>query len=146
MKTSKYEIKVKQKVSNKNEVQLYKQQNIEQNNKQVNTKEVIKVIKTTDNQKLLYFFFGFVSATLMFCLTLYVIKVKAKNHLEELPLEKEIKKTKTKGDLLKVLLPYISIDKNLDDMIFALEYKNNLDFNQIKKDIIEIVKVKKIKT
>ena len=61
-----------------------------------------------------------------------------KSKSKETPLLKRIKKTKTKGELLKILAVYIKIDSSLDKLIFKLEEQN--DIKLIKKDIVKKIK------
>ncbi len=139
LKTKEYTIEVKKKIQK--DSQLYKQQSSTQGS----VKEIVKVINASTNEKLLYFFFGCVLSILIFGLTLYVIKLKGHEKQEELPLEKEVKSTNNVHELLNVLLSYINVDKNLDKMIYEIENRNNVNFKQIKKDIIKIIKEKDIK-
>ena len=142
LKTLKYDIKVEQNSVLKNEVQLYKQQK----STNVEVTEVINVIKTTDNQKILYFFFGFIVSALIFGLLLYVIKLKAIKNVKELPLEKEVKKAKSISELLNILISYINVDDDLDKLIYALEKNKNEKFKEIKNNILVVIKQKEIKS
>ena len=109
-------------------------------NEKIKVKEVIKVVNTSDSQKLLFFFLGFIVSTLIIGLTIYGIKLREKKSAEELPLEKKIKMSKTNGELLNVLLSYINTDDDLDKMIYSLDENKNLDLKQVKKDVLKIVK------
>jgi len=140
LKTKQYNIKVKSNIANKNVLQLHKE-------KEINTQALeqeIRVVYTSDNQKILYFFFGFLFSSLIIGLIYYVIKLKEKTDNIETSLEKEIKQTQGVNDLLNSLLSYINIDKDLDKMIFILESNKNLNFKQTKKDILKIIKDKNI--
>jgi len=141
LKTKEYKVKVKKNVQK--EVQLYKQQ--DKQNEIKEAKPIIKVVETSDNQKLLYFFFGLMTSFLICILIFYVMKIKSQNKQVELPLEKEVKKATSVNELLNILLSYINIDKDLDKMIYLLENNKTNNLKQIKKDIIAIIKQKEIK-
>ena len=147
LKTKEYKIKIKKDTqkSTQKEIQLHKQQKNENEINKKNEKEIVKVIETTDNQKLLYFFFGFIVSTVVFSLALYIKNQRSKKLHAELPLEKEVKQTKSTNELLNILLSYINIDEDLDKMIYSLENEKTVNFKQIKKDILEIIKQKEIK-
>lgn len=96
------------------------------------------VIKSSVEDKVLYFSLGLIFALLIFGLIKYGINFTRVK--EEVPLLKTIKKSKNKNELLKILTPYVLKNESLDKLIFALEDKN-VDFKGIKKDIINIIKV-----
>ena len=101
--------------------------------------EVIKIIeKTSIKDRLIFFALGIIVGLLILGLYFYVIKYKMKSKSKETPLLKRIKKTKTKGELLKILAVYIKIDSSLDKLIFKLEEQN--DIKLIKKDIVKKIK------
>lgn len=143
LKSKEYKVEVKKNIQK--EVQLYKQQTQKNSEKEPKEKEVIKIIETTDNQKLLYFFFGFILSSVVFALFIIYKNINSKNPDEILPLENEIKNAKTVNELLNILLSYINIDTELDKMIYILENKEVADIKQIKKDILKVVKQKAIK-
>ncbi len=140
LKTKQYNIKVKSNILNSNVLQLDKEKML--SSQAVEKK--IKIVYTSDNQKILYFFFGFLFSSLIIGLIYYVIKFKEQTSHIETSLEKEIKQTQGINDLLNSLLSYINIDKDLDKMIFILESNKNLNFKQTKKDILKIIKDKNI--
>ncbi len=105
-------------------------------------KEVI-VQKHIDNKsKITYFLLGALTSVLIFCLYNY-IKIKKENKKnEDIPLVNIVKKTKSKEELLKTLLPYLKKDSLLDDLIYKCETK--IDFKILKKEIINLLKNIKI--
>ena len=140
LKTKQYNIKVKNNNVNSDVLQLDKEKVLSAQT----VEKKIEVVYTTDNQKSLYFFFGFLFSSLIIVLIYYVIKFKEQTSHIETSLEKEIKQTQGINDLLNSLLSYINIDKDLDKMIFILESNKNLNFKQTKKDILKIIKDKNI--
>ena len=142
LKTKEHKIKVLKSV--KKESELFKQNGaVKENDSKV--KEIVKVIETTDNQKLLYFFFGVLSSSLLIGLSIYIFKLKAKESQIDLPLEKELRNTKSNSELLNILLSYINMDRDLDKMIYRLENEKTLNFKPIKKEILAIVRQKDIR-
>jgi len=138
LKTQEHNIKVKNKILSDANVQLKKKANTLE-------PEIKKeILYTSDNQKLLYFFFGFIFSLFVVTLIWYFSKIKEKSSHQELSLEKEIKQTKNVSDLLNRLLSYVNLDKDLDKMIFILESNKDLHFKQMKKDILKIIKDKQI--
>jgi hypothetical protein len=107
------------------------------------TKVIEKFIVTSDKQKLIFFIFGMIFASII--ISLYFIFKKKKKKKEDTPLTKQIKKTKSKQELLKILVVYINIDKQLDKIIYNLEDKNNSnDIKKLKKEILNIIKDEKL--
>lgn len=94
-------------------------------------------------EKMLFFFFGCLFTFLIFCLYIYVKIQKSKKETKDTSLVKLIKKTKTKEQLIKFLIPYIKKDERLDKLIFDCENREK-DFKILKKDIIEILKEMKL--
>jgi len=138
IKSKEYQIKVKG--TPKIRRQLEVKDNIPTDT--VKTKTITKIIKTSDNDKILYFGFGFILASVLFS-----IYINFKNKIKKqviLPLENEIKSIKTTNELLKKIVPYINIDTKLNKLIFQLESNNASDFKQIKKEILTLIKELKI--
>lgn len=107
------------------------------------TKVIEKVVVTSDKQKILFFIFGIFFASIV--ISLYFILKNRRDKKEDTPLIKQIKKTNSKQELLKILVVYINIDKQLDKIIYNLEDKNNSsDLKKLKKEILNIVKDKKL--
>ena len=137
IKTKSYNIKVKTK--NKKVVSL----EVEQPNEKIKTKTVEKeVITTTDNQKLLWFIIGISTGILI---SFIFIKYKYRSiKVVENRIEKDIKKANSKEQLLKIVIGYIDIDKDLDKIILSLDSKDDLNIKNTKKEIIKIIKDKKL--
>ncbi len=111
-------------------------------NQKVETKTVTKVIETSDNEKIIYYILGFISALIIFII--YIILNNRKRKQEDIPLFKSIKKCATQNELLKKLSPYINIEENLDKIIYELDSSNKVDLKQIKKQILIIIKELKL--
>ncbi|MEA3352918.1 MAG: BatD family protein [Campylobacterota bacterium] len=141
IKTKEYHIKVKNRAKKVSKLQTA------QENRSIavksDLKTVTKVIETTDKQKIVYFILGFVSALAI--TFIYLLFKNKRVTRDETSFEKLIKNTKNKEQLLKLIVVYINIDKHLDKIIFDLEKSSQeLELKQIKKQIIEIVKDKKL--
>ena len=105
------------------------------------TKVVETIIETTDNQKIIFFIFGMVFASII--ISLYFIFKNKTIKKEETSLTKQIKKANSLDELLRVLVVYINIDKQLDTIIYNLENKDNLtDLKKVKKELLNILKDK----
>lgn len=107
-------------------------------------KEIKKVIKKsiTLKDKLLYFSLGSLVTILIFGLYIYV-KIYKQKTKEDRPLIKKLKSSKTKEEMLKLLLPYLKYDSQLDELIFECE--KTKDFKGTQKAIISLVKQLDIK-
>lgn len=130
-KTKSFEIKVNN--VKKQEVVLQKQVPISKEK----IKEIIVKKDTSVEDKIIYFILGSIFTLLIIGLSWYVINLKSKDK-EEKPLEKQVKSSKTKEELLKVLIPYVKKNKELDILIFKLEKEKEIKI--IKKQIIELLK------
>lgn len=133
-KTKEYEIKVKSKIKRNNEVIL------EKDKKAIEKIVEEKIVyKTSLKDRIVFFVLGLFFSLLIIGLYKYVKNKKIKE-VNELPIIKKIKKSKSSDDLIKILIPYLCINKDLDDIIFKLEKRKNIDLKIIKKEIIEILK------
>lgn len=101
------------------------------------------VYKNSIKDRVLFFIFGLLFALLTFGLYKYVKNLNKKDK-DDLPLVKLIKNCKTKEELIKKIVPYLSANSELDAIIFKLEKDNNIDLKKEKKEIIQIVKSLKI--
>lgn len=102
-------------------------------------KQVIKTIEIKSiKDRVIFFCLGVFLTLLILCLYFYVIKYNKKKDFKNIPLLKQVNKTKNKNELLKLLSVYIKINPDLDALIYLLEKDN--DFILIKKDIIKILK------
>jgi len=102
-------------------------------------KQVIKIIPTSDNQKIYFFVYGVFFASLIFGLIIYVITKKKNTKMQELPLLKRIKGSKSQRILLNILLPYINKDSHLDEIIFTLDNSEKINLKELKKELILII-------
>ena len=105
----------------------------------IKTKEIVKVIKTTDSQKGMFFIFGLIAGILTVVLYLYFTKLTVSRKKRETPLKKSIQKSKTADELLKTLVAYVNIDRDLDRLIFEIEQNADTDLKIKKKEILKIV-------
>lgn len=130
IKTKSYNIKVKG--------DELKQQKLEV---KIKPTVINKIIETSDNQKIIFFFIGLVSGMLI--LIVYrLIKNKPANK-QDIHFLQSIKHCSTQEELLKQIAPYVNIDKNLDDLIYQIESSSSLNLKKIKKEIIDVFKAQK---
>ena len=131
--TSSYKIKVNQKSQISPNVVLQK-----------NTKEKplvqTKVVNSSLKEKVTFFLLGMLLTILSIGLYFYVINKSCHKKQTERPLEKRIAKTKTKEELLRVLLPYIHEDNEIKEAIFRLEALESKEFSLFKKELKKIIK------
>ncbi|XPV53102.1 MAG: BatD family protein [Halarcobacter ebronensis] len=123
---------------------LNKQETSSKLEKSNEPKEIEKVIEKTITlkDKLLYFSLGSLVTILIFGLYIYARIYKQKTK-EDKPLIKKLKSCKTKEEMLKLLLPYLKHDSQLDELIFECE--KTKDFKGTQKAIISLVKQLDIK-
>jgi hypothetical protein len=111
--------------------------------KEESTKEIIKVVeKSSLLDKIIFFALGVITCLLIISLYFYVITTRRKKDEESKPLLKKVKNAKSKDELIKLLAVYLKIDSRLDKLIFDLE--KTQDINNLKKDIVKIVKELKL--
>ncbi len=139
-----YTIKVNKKIK-ETPVKLEKKQESKVNEKLVARETSVIQVKSSWQDRTLFYFLGMLTVLLMIGLYYYVINRNNKKRNEDLPLIKCVKRTKNKEELLKVLLPYINSDASLDELIFELEKTQKETFKSIKKSILELLKTRKIK-
>ncbi len=106
----------------------------------VKEKVVIKTVNTTVQDKIIYFVLGMLIMLFLVLIYFYIIKQKSNKKDLELPIEKKIKKAKTKSELLKLLVAYINQDERLDKIIYNLESEDEIEIKSIKKQILLILK------
>ncbi len=132
-----YKIKVKNIKSQKSFSGLEKAQPKEQ-------VEVVKekiVYKTSLNKMILSFILGVFLTIIAFSIYFYIKSKRALKHKDDLSLLKLVKKSKNENEMIKILLPYIGYNKNLDEIIFKLEKDKSIDFKSVKNEIIKILKI-----
>lgn len=136
VKKSTKAIKIKVKTIQKEDVKLIKA-------KEETPKELeMHSPKTNYKTKVMYFIFGMLFTILIFGLYIYA-RIHKQKIKEDKPLIKKLKSCKTKEEMLKILLPYLKYDSQLDELIFECEKTN--DFKGTQKDIISLVKQLDIK-
>lgn len=135
IQTKEYKIQVNKTVQNSSQLEV-----LQDKPKETITEEkiVTKVITTSDNEKIIYFLFGFFIAILL--VVLYNILKNKKVKKIDIPLIKSIKQSKTKSELLNIIIAYIAIDENLDKIIFEIENNNDTQkIKSFKKSLIEVI-------
>ena len=105
-------------------------------------KEVIIKKDASLEDKVLYFLLGIIFSLLIFGLISYVKLQKSKKALIETPLNKLVKKSKDKNELMKILVPYLKKDEQLDIFIYECQ-SNDKEFKILKKEVLD--RLKKIK-
>ncbi len=96
------------------------------------------VYKTSLVNNILYFILGVVFTVFILVIYLQIKKKKKEKNFQNQDIVKQIKKAKTKEDLLKKLVPYMGKNPKLDRIIFALEKGDDLKEN--KKEILKLIK------
>ncbi len=133
--TKEFKINVKNKKIKKVELEKKQEKNI------VRVKEIIKKQEVSFIDKFLYFICGTIFTLLMIVLYFYIKHIQKIKKQETLTLVVLLKKSKTKNELINILIPYIKKDSKLDDLIFKLEnLKTNEDIKSIKKELILLAK------
>ncbi len=131
-KTQEFKIEVENSLNSSQEVVLEKAIDTP-----VIKKDIIET-KTSNSEKVIYFVLGIVFSLLIFGL-LNLVKIKKnKNRRVDTPLIKQVKSSKDKQELLKVLVPFINKDEILDELIYKCEKEG--EFSSLKKDIISTIK------
>lgn len=105
-------------------------------------KEVLIKKEKSTSDRVLFFFLGVGFTLLIIGLYTYVKLQKNKKSKNDTPLIKLVKKSKDKSELIKVLVPFIKKDPNLDNLIY--ECQGAKDFKILKKEILELLKDLKI--
>ncbi len=134
-KTKSFKITVKNQVSKKVTLEKSKE-------KFEVTQEIKAKPESSLEKKITYFIFGILSTLLIIGLYKYVKILQSKKKHKEIPLIKLVKKSKTKQELMKVLIPYIRSNAILDKLIFDCE--SDKDFKILKKQIIDLLKEIKV--
>lgn len=134
-KTKSFKIEVEEKSINK---VILEKPTIE---KSVHEKVIIKKEKSSSD-RIIFFILGVITTLLIIGLYTYARLQKDKKSKNETPLIKLVKKSKDKSELMKVLVPFIKKDKDLDNLIF--ECQSSKDFKVLKKETLELLKDLKI--
>ena len=111
-------------------------------------KKETKDIKVIENgtsliEKITYFLLGGLVTILIIGLYMYVKIPRLKSKKDNNPLLKRVKSSKSKEELLKILLPYLKYNDTLDELIFECE--KTKDFKTTKKRVVSLVKELEIK-
>ena len=134
IRTKRYEIKVNKSLAKEKKLEVA---NIPKEHLPQQIQKV-KIIKTTDKDKLLYFMIG------LFCgicvVGSYFFWKKRDKNKRETPLFQNVKKAKTPDELFKVLVVYINIDKELDKIIYKLEHLSLEEYKKEKRTILKMIK------
>ncbi len=133
--TKEFKINVINKKIQKVKLEKKKEKNI------VKIKEIIQIQEASLMDKFLYFICGTIFSLIMTVLYFYVKHIQKTKKQETLTLVILLKKSKSKNELIQILLPYIKKDARLDNLIFKLEVlKINEDIKIIKKELINLAK------
>ena len=139
IKTKSYDIKVNGEVKKAAILEVAKVEQTPMVSQNTQTNVVEKVIKTTDKEKIIFFILGMIFSIIL--ISLYFIFKNKTVKKEETPLDKQIKKVNSLDELLKLLVVYINIDKQLDKIIYNLENKNSeIELKKVKKEVLNILK------
>lgn len=135
--TKSFDINV-EKNSDKKEIFLEKIED----NKILENKEVI-IERISSKDKVIFFIFGMVFTILIFSIYLYINRYKNIKKEKITPLNKKVKNSQSKVELIKILVPYFKVNSKLDELIFSLEKDEN-DFKTLKNEIQKILKELKL--
>jgi len=105
-------------------------------------KEVI-IERISSKDKVIFFIFGMVFTILIFSIYLYINRYKNIKKEKITPLNKKVKNSQSKVELIKILVPYFKVNSKLDELIFSLEKDEN-DFKTLKNEIQKILKELKL--
>jgi len=101
-------------------------------------KEKIEIVKTSDNEKIIYFVLGLISG--MISLGSYILFVKRDTKKKDIPILTNAKKAKTADELFRILVVYINIDEELDKIIYKLENLSVTEYKKEKQNILKVLK------
>jgi len=134
IKTKSFKIQIEQQEKKTTKLEVSEEKNhIE------NTKSTAQVIQVSINEKILYFILGLVFGIVLMIIIFIVMQKKGKKK-EDTPLIKLVKQSKTQDELLRTIVAFIKIDKDLDKIIFDLESNvDSQELKHIKKEIIMIL-------
>jgi len=90
----------------------------------------------SDIQKLIWFIIG-ISIGILISFIFIKYKYRSTKVIEH-RIEKDIKKANSKEELLKILIGYIDIDKDLDKIILSLDSNTKLDIKNSKKRFLRL--------
>ncbi|MBS9782271.1 MAG: BatD family protein [Arcobacter sp.] len=104
-------------------------------------KEIVEkvIYKSSLLNNILYFILGGILTVLIFFIYFQVKKKKKEKSFQSLDIVKQIKKAKTKEELLKKLVPYIGNNFKLDKAILNIEKTTELQKD--KEEILKLIKM-----
>ncbi|WP_320034890.1 BatD family protein [Halarcobacter sp.] len=102
--------------------------------KEVAKEKIVIKEKISTEDKAKYFIFGIIATLLILGLYKLVTLQSKEKVSKETPLNKLVKSSKDKNELIKVLIPYLKIDSTLDKLIFECESEK--EFKVLKKEIL----------
>lgn len=105
----------------------------------ISEEKIMLKAEISTQDKVLFFILGIMSTLLIFGLYFYVKLQKSKINIKDTPLEKLVKNTKDKNELMKVMVPYLKNDMDLDSLIFECQ-KSEKEFKNLKKEILKRLK------
>ena len=140
VKTKSYDIKVNSLPKKETKLQVL---DAPKSKTLIKEKVVTKVVKTSDNEKIIFFLLGMLVSVIFISLFFIFKNKNKKENKEEISLVKLVKKSNSSQELLKILVVYINIDEQLDSIIYSLENNNaNNNLKKLKKEILNILKDK----
>jgi hypothetical protein len=117
---------------------------LEKAHEKVAKSEPATINRNSVKDRIIFFVLGGINAVLMVGLYTWVINRKSRKTINEQPLIKRVKQSKTKEALIKVLLPFVHVDVQLKEKIEMLEDAQN-EFKPLKKEILSLIETKRIK-
>ena len=133
--TKQYEIKVNPKSTKKSVLEVTPSPSVE---KGIIKKEEISKVETiiiSNEKKILYFLIGLITGIVSFGIFIFFRNKNKKTRDTNLMLS--IKKTKTAEELFKILVVYLNIDEELDNIIYDLENISSSEFKKEKKNLLK---------
>lgn len=112
--------------------------------KELKEKVIVKTVNASYKDKVIYFILGMIVMAIVITIVWIMFNRKQEKQKEQMPIQKQIKKTQTQEELLKLLVVYLGQDEQLDSIIYSLESKNSVELKELKKDLMKIVERIKI--
>jgi len=130
-------------------VKSIKESKLEVASAPIKEKEVIKkdektngkTIFITNEEKILYFFIGLISGVVSFGIFVFFKNRNKSKTTKDTTLMQSIKRTKTAEELFKILVVYINIDEELDNIIYTLENISLLEYKKEKKNLFKKLQI-----
>lgn len=109
---------------------------------QVSSEKQIVKEDISNKERIKYFIFGIIATLLIFSFYKFIKAEKKKKASQDTPLEKLVKGTKNKNEMMKILVPHLKKDAILDQLIFDCESEK--EFKILRKEILNRLKEIKI--